>query len=223
MIVNQDFIELLHLSRQSMTVQGVFFHTWKGLVNHCFEDSRLNRVISHCTVINLSSCFLLSRSILCFHTFLVIRFNANNSPIIAVRACFEKNFLLIFQILIDSSRQGQCIKKNRIIIACIELTVGLEGNREVVHRACCWSRYTLTCIPDIIVWRFVFPEPSISIVSNKNIILGIFEFQKDTKARFACFRIFSESEVNSRISIGIHCHSLFFKQGRLVSIVILSR
>ena len=121
--VDKYFIELLNLSWQGMPVQTVFFNTWEGLVNHCFEDVRLNSVISHLAIINFRTCFFFSRSILCFYTLLVIRFNANNCSLIAIRTSLEKNFLLIFKMVIDRSWQSYCIKELHIIIRCIELTI----------------------------------------------------------------------------------------------------
>ena len=101
--VDKYFIELLDLSWQGMPVQTVFFNTWEGLVNHCFEDLRLDRVISYLAIINFRTCFFFSRSILCFYPLLVIRFNANNCSLIAIGACLEKNLLLIFKMVIDRS------------------------------------------------------------------------------------------------------------------------
>ena len=101
--VDKDFIELLDLSWQGMPVQTVFFNTWEGLVNHCFENLRLNSVISHLAIIYLRTCFFLSRSILCFHTLLVISFYANNCSLIAIGTRLEKNLLLIFKMVIDRS------------------------------------------------------------------------------------------------------------------------
>ena len=86
--VDKDFIELLDLSWQGMPVQTVFFNTWEGLVNHCFEYLRLDRVISHLAIINGRTCFFLVRSIICFYTFLIVRFNTDNCSLIAIGTSF---------------------------------------------------------------------------------------------------------------------------------------
>ncbi|CGF49970.1 Uncharacterised protein [Streptococcus pneumoniae] len=102
-VIDKDLVELLHLSWQSMPVQAVFLDTREGLVNHCFEDLRLDRIISHLAIINFRTCFFFSRGILCFYPLLVIRFNANNCSLIVIRARLEKNLLLIFKMVIDRS------------------------------------------------------------------------------------------------------------------------
>ena len=86
--VDKDFIELLDLSWQGMPVQAVFFNTWEGLVNHCFEDLRLDSVISHLAIVNGRTCFFLGRSIICFHAFLIVCFNADNCTLIAIGTSF---------------------------------------------------------------------------------------------------------------------------------------
>ena len=103
-IVYQDFLKLLNLSWQSMSIQGVFLDTREGLVNHCLENLRLDRIISHLAIVNGRTCFFLGRSIIRFYTFLIVCFNADNRSVIAISSCLEKDFLLIFKILIDRPR-----------------------------------------------------------------------------------------------------------------------
>jgi len=65
-----------------MAIQSVFFHTRKGLVNHCLEDLRLDRIISHLAIVNNWTCFFLGRSIIRFYAFLIVCFNADNRAVI---------------------------------------------------------------------------------------------------------------------------------------------
>ncbi|CIV50157.1 Uncharacterised protein [Streptococcus pneumoniae] len=102
-VIDKDLVELLHLSWQSMPVQGVFLDTREGLVNHCFEDLRLDRIISHLAIVNNRTCFFLGRSIIRFYAFLIVCFNADNRTVIAISSCLEKDLLLIFKMVIDRS------------------------------------------------------------------------------------------------------------------------
>ena len=78
-IVYQDFLKLLNLSWQSMPIQSVFFHTWKGLVNHCLENFRLDGIISHFTVIYYHSSFFFSSGFSSLNSILIVSLNIYNS------------------------------------------------------------------------------------------------------------------------------------------------
>ena len=84
MIVDQDFLELLDLTWKCVTIQCVFFHPWKGLVDHCLQHTWSNGIICYMLIINRITRFLFGRSLVWFHSFLIVCLDANNRSLTCV-------------------------------------------------------------------------------------------------------------------------------------------
>ena len=97
MLIDNNLINWLKLTWKLVAIKDIFFNTREGLVNDCFQNSRLNCIVFHVTIIDFIAFFFFSDFLVCFNAFLVICFNVYNCSFATiVCSSFKNNLLLIF-------------------------------------------------------------------------------------------------------------------------------
>ena len=122
-LVNHHLINWLHLTRKFVAIKDIFFNTWEGLVNDCFQYCRFDSVVFNFAIVYCITFFFFSSLLVVFHTFLVICFNIYNGSLTAIASSLKNNFLLIFEFVIYCRWQGHCVKEFDIIVCCVKLSI----------------------------------------------------------------------------------------------------
>ena len=123
MLIDEDFVYLLNLTWKLVAIEDVFFNTWEGLVNDCFQYCRFNSVIFNFAIVYCITFFFFSSLLVVFHAFLIICFNVYNSSLATIASSLKNDFLLIFEFVINCRWQGKGVEEFDIIICCVKLSI----------------------------------------------------------------------------------------------------